>query len=405
MSSRSALLAAAAVAFAACSGGDAPPRPRADGPSVRIAVAPLSLPGVTNAEYTLVVTNPSGEVWRRTVTSRGYGDGRGGVAYVGPCDATQNPHTVTLTIDHLYGGTDGATPLTDWVDPGALAKTGVTCVSQGDTPVDFEITLLRAARQGFFDIAVDLEDLFCSAKVDCEYDDGAPIHLLHDPSSGERGPTMVVGLACTAGPNEVAATALHLSALKLSCDDAAGGERVHWLLPFEGPGNLGASPPEVFQHAVYRGLESLPGLSKCFWNTAIGLDPSALHGTCRLTGKATVSAGAFGNDTTPAGRVYPVIDLDVSVSAVNGELSCGQHPLGSAGVSVRYAEEERFDFEQLCGGDAVAHGLRACGGAINDGDAEMIGLEAGVLVRVGGATSPLYPLPAGAVLDGCCLPQ
>jgi hypothetical protein len=215
---------------------------------------------------------------------------------------------------------------------------------------------------------------------------------------------MVVALACTAGANEVDATALQLSALKLACEDGAGGERFLWILPFEGPGNLGARPPEVFQHAVYPGVESLPGLSKCYWNTAIGLDPTQLSGTCRLTGKATVSAGALPNGVTPDGNVYPVIDIDITVGAKNGELDCGQHPLGSTGVEVRYAENERFDFEQVCGAAPVARGLRTCG--IVDGQgAEMIGLEVGVLVRVGDATSPLYPLPAGAVVDGCCLPQ
>ncbi|MCB9731184.1 MAG: hypothetical protein H6745_00975 [Deltaproteobacteria bacterium] len=404
MTTRRALLAASALALAACGAGDSPSPPADTGPGVRIAVAPLSLPGVTDAEYTLVVSNPGGEVWRKTLTSRGYGDGSGALSYVGPCDAAANPHTVTLTVDHLYGGTDGTTELTDWVDPGPIAKTPITCAAQGDTPVDFELTLLRAASQGFFDIAVDLEDLFCSAKVDCTYDDGAPIHLLHDPDGSGRGPTLVAALACTAGPNEVEATALHLSALKLSCDDGQGGQRVHWLLPFEGPGNLGPRAPEVFQHAVYRGVEALPNVSKCYWNTAIGLDPDALAGSCRLTGKATVSAGPFPDDRTPAGRVYPVIDIDVAVGAQGGELDCGQHPLGSAGVTVRYAEGERFDFEQVCGGDTVARGLRACG-AVDGQGAEMIGLDAGVLVRVGDATSPVYPVPAGAVLDGCCLPE
>ena len=119
---------------------------------------------------------------------------------------------------------------------------------------------------------------------------------------------------------------------------------------------------------------------------------------------AAVSAGSLPNGVTPAGHVYPVIDIDVAVGAQNGELDCGQHPLGSTGVAVRYAQEERFDFEQVCGSDPVARGLRGCGTVDSQG-AEMIGLEAGVLVRVGDATSPLYPLPAGAALDGCCLPQ
>lgn len=404
MIERHALWMVLSLTLAACAGGDGA-TPGDTGTGLAIEVAPLSLPDVGDAEYTIVVATASGEVWRKTVTSRRYGDGGGAISYVGPCDGAGGAHTVTLTVDKLYGGAEGTTELSDWVDPGPLVKSGVVCAPNADTPVSFEITLLRSAQQGFFDIAVDLADLFCSAKVDCEYDGGVPIQLLHDPDGGGRGPTMVVAVACTAGPNEVAATALQLSALKLSCDTAQGGKRDHWLLPFEGPGNLGARPPEVFQHAVYRGVEALPGLSKCYWNTAIGLDPTALGGrTCRLTGKATVSAGALAGGVTPEGNTYPVIDIDVTVGASNGALTCGQNPLGSAGVEVRYAEQERFDFEQVCGSNPVARGLRACGDVSGQG-AEMIGLEAGVLVRVGDARSPLYPLPAGAVLDDCCLPQ
>jgi len=394
-------IAAVAALWAACgsSAPDAPPP--YDGPAVAIAVAPLSLPGVTNARYTLTVANDADEtVWTKTLESVDYGDGAGSLAYVGPCDADRTPNTVTLTVDALFSGAGGDVPLGGWSDPGPIAKE-TACRQDVDTPVDFDIALLRQAGQGFFDIAVSFRDIFCSAKVDCEYDSGSPIHLLHDPD-GDRGPTMVVALACTAGPDEALPTSLHMSALKLTCPDGAGGENVHWILPHEGPGNLGGSPPEAYQIAIYRGIEQLSGVSKCYWNTAIGLDPAALSGTCRLSGKATASAGGFASGSTPAGTTYPEIAIEVDVGPNGGELDCGQNPLGSAGVAVDYGQDTYYDFEVACGAAPIAFGARVCGQVANQ-DATFIGLEAGLIVDVAGVKSPLYPLPDGATVDSCCL--
>jgi len=397
----SAALSLALTLAAGCT--PAPPEGVAvDGPRVAIAVAPLTLPGVTNARYTLTVVNSGDDVvWTRAIDARDYGDGQGSLSYVGPCDASANPNTVSLTIDGLFSGPAGDVPLTGWADPSPLTR-DVDCVADGDTPVTFDLVIVRPATQGFFDIALSLQDLFCSAKVDCQGDDGTPIHLLHRPSGG-RGPTLVVALACTAGPGELATTSLHLSALSLRCPNGQGGENVHWLLPGDGPGNAGAEPPEIFQHAFYRGVEQLPGVDKCYWNTAIGLEPDQLAGPCRLSGKATVSAGGFPSGTTPAGMTYPEIVLDVPVGAAAGELDCGANPLGSQNVAVQYAQDSYFDYEFPCTSALpFAPGLCNCG-SVSDGEAEFIGLDAGVIVRVGAVESPVYPLPAGATLDACCL--
>ena len=391
---------AAAALFAAC-GPTSDAASVIDGPAIAIRVAPLSLPGVTNARYTLTVTNSDTEtVWTRTLDSVDYGDGAGSLAYVGPCDADLSPNTVTLTIDDLFAGAGGDVPLAGWSDPGPISRQAV-CAANTDTAVDFDIALLRQAGQGFFDIAVSFHDIFCSAKVDCEYDDGAPIHLLHAPG-GDRGPTLVVALACTAGPDEAEPTSLHMSALKLTCPDGAGGENVHWILPQDGPGNLGGSPPEAYQVAIYRGIEQLGGVSKCYWNTAIGLDPAALSGTCHLSGKATASAGGFATGATPAGTTYPEIAIEVDVGPNGGELDCGRNPLGSASVAVQYGEATYYDFEMACGAPPIAFGASICG-AVSGSDATFLALEAGLMVRVGGLDSPVYPLPAGATLDTCCL--
>ncbi len=71
-----------------------------------VAVAPLNLSGITDAAYTLTVTNGaagSGQVvWTRGLTSQRYGDGAGSLAYVGTCDAATGVNTITLTLTALH---------------------------------------------------------------------------------------------------------------------------------------------------------------------------------------------------------------------------------------------------------------------------------------------------------------
>ncbi len=81
---------------------------------------------------------------------------------------------------------------------------------------------MRDANQGFFDVAINFEDVFCSAKLDCTYDnDGnVPINLLFDPVTGERRQTAVVALACTQGPNADNRTHLHVTDVRYRCGSA-----------------------------------------------------------------------------------------------------------------------------------------------------------------------------------------
>ncbi len=121
----------------------------------------------------------------------------------------------------------------------------MTCEENADTRVDFNITLMREANQGFFDIAVTFDDIFCSAKVDCAYAGGRPIELVMGPD-GRRVPTVVWALACTDGsPGGAVATSTHLymDDVVLDCD----GTRFT-VSPSDGPGNVypggvGAPPP------------------------------------------------------------------------------------------------------------------------------------------------------------------
>lgn len=213
---------------AACSEGPT-------GPNVKVQVSPLELPGVGRVCYDLAVENGDTEtVWSKgdpgltsadgdddTVCSDQYGNGAGGdVTYIGTCDASAPDHTVRLWVDTLES--TGGAALTDWVDP--CPDTGcaleVTCVENADTLVEFDITIMRRAQQGFFDVAVNFEDIFCSAKVDCTYDDAGedPIELLF--RDGERAQTAVIGFACSAGANE--STHLLVSTPTVTCGSAGG---------------------------------------------------------------------------------------------------------------------------------------------------------------------------------------
>lgn len=304
-------------------------------PQVQVGVNALTLPAVTNAVYDLTVKNDVGEVvWTARVDTLTYGDGRGSVTYVGPCDADDNdgdgraPNTVELTVVDLP-------PLKpdEWSNPtanGPLVQVA-ECVENSDTRVDFNLSILRSAEQGFFDIAVSFDDIFCSAKLDCADDAGQPIDLLHDPQQGGRAPTLVMGFSCTAGPGS--GTVLHMSDVVVSCK---GGETyvVDPGLEGIGPG----APPLLFADLVLRGAELLPNADKAYWNVALGIDTAVLgqngtHTDCRFRAAATASDGSI-----PEGSPYPYVAWDVPLNTTGG-LSCTQHPLnGGNGVSVAYSD-------------------------------------------------------------------
>ncbi|MCA9517421.1 MAG: IPT/TIG domain-containing protein, partial [Myxococcales bacterium] len=221
------------------------------------------------------------------------------------------------------------------------------CAPNADNAVTFDITVARAANQGFFDVAVTFDDVFCSAKLDCK--DGAdPIRLVHDASAGARGDTLVVALACTAGPDQD--TTLYLDDITITC-----GSTVHRVDPSLGPGNVALTDAALFGAIVFRGRESLPGLTKLYWNTAIGYHLADLGPDCVLAARATASQAPFDLLAPPAGATWPVIAWHVPVTTAGSALACSQHPLDGApgGVATGYARP---------GDDAAfAHGLRADG--------------------------------------------
>lgn len=323
------------------------------GPALQVEVAPLTLPGVADACYSLAITNEAGEpVWSRGgLCASDYG-AAGGISYVAPCDASDPDNdgvatqTVTLTIDGLYR--TGDLPLS-FIDPCAAphapggCQLTTVCAANRDTPVRFDLTVMREAAQGFFDITVGFDDIFCAAKVDC-LDDNGPLTLLHHPGTGLREQTAVVAFACTAGTGTQ--TALLHDRLTLRC-----GTQAIELDPSVGPGNAWGSgatqsaDPDAsdpfWQYAVYAGREVLScgsdSCEKVYWNVALGFDPTARD--CHLTTRATALDRSRPGLTTPVGA-YPYVDFDIRLTTdnISPALACSRHPLNgeALGVSTRY---------------------------------------------------------------------
>lgn len=403
---------------------------RAETPrGLALSVAPLSLTGVANACYRVKVENQLGDLVAEVtgVCADRYGDGAGGLTWIGPCDAsttglpegdTVNDNRVTLALEDLFGG-DGTAliPRADYVNPcgvpggnddgfGPCVQT-VACRENQDTPVRFDLTILRRANQGFFDIAVDFDDVFCSAKLDCI---GDPPGLVFDPVSGERIASFVLGFACTSGSKGGAPepTWMYLTSPVLTCNGLAP-----MTLPLDAVTRDGNQPGvgAVARWMHMTGKESLAQYDKCYWNIAGGLDMVALAGrTCTLTATGTASSKKWDDNTPPAGEVHPVITWTVPV--LTGGALCENHGLDDGGgVRTGYVGQAigntgaAFTMRRACGPEVVeppAPGF-ACGGADSrllpatlDGDV------AGVEVRSGGLTAS-FPLPAGGwALEGCC---
>jgi hypothetical protein len=159
------------------------------GPEVAIAVAPLTLPGIDEACFAITVYNgdpatladgdPDNDadvVWSNDdICSVQYGNGQGDITYVGPCDASTGDNYVELVLDSLWANgaelDDEASPA-DFVNPCKDAGDCVQmveCLPNADSLVEFNLTVMRNAQQGFFDIVVNFEDIFCSAKLDSCY--------------------------------------------------------------------------------------------------------------------------------------------------------------------------------------------------------------------------------------------
>jgi len=329
---------------AACGGRDEPAPD--DGARVAISAAPLRLPGISDVEYTLTVRNDDADVvWTRAVSSSAYGDGAGAFSYVGSCDADSTPNTVELVIDRVLDAEGGTLDPASYHNPTPVTRS-TPCVANTDTPVTFDITLARRAEQGFFDVAIQFEEIFCSAKLDCQDT------FLHDPA-GVRGPTAVVAFACATSSGKP--TYLHFADdILMQC----GGQR-YFIDPTAGPGNLGGQSPALFQSAVYRGQEGFPDLEKCFWNVALGVVPG--EAPCTITARATASSVPF-DGRSPDGAIWPEIRWDaVPIQPDAPTISCGSNPLDGPG-SLVHTDYTSFD------GAIFRHQLTCASGEVSTAD-------------------------------------
>jgi len=336
--------------FAACD-GNGHPKTRGD---VSISVAPLTLKGVSDACYDIAVKNGRGEqLWvQKGLCSSSYGAGGGDISYVGTCDASANPNTVSLVLSSLVDS--AGRPITDANNPcppDAPCAQTVTCVENADTQVEFNLTILRSAQTGFFDVAVNLDEIFCSAKFDCAKD-GQPIMLLQDPATGQRVPSSVLAFSCTGGDQQ--ALSLLMSEVDIECKGSAGAFTTS-LDPGAGPGNFfdGATPAprSLVQAAAYRTAGSAllndVGTPSASWSVAFALNQPGLAElgatNCRVMARATAVKGALAsaNGWTPPSTSYPYVNVDVPLTAIGANGGsvpvCSSHPLDADGSGVTTA--------------------------------------------------------------------
>ncbi|MCA9513950.1 MAG: hypothetical protein KC635_03310 [Myxococcales bacterium] len=322
--------------------------------ALALEVAPLDLPGVGEAVWDVQVddgADPAQVVWSARLTSGRYG-ARGSVSYVGPCDATVGDNSVTIELVGLYadalddaGSFHAAAPGggLDFRDPGPLSKP-FACTANADTTVRFDVTVLRPASQGFFDVAVSFADVFCSAKYDCDAGD-----LLFD-DGGQRARTQVLGLACYGGAG--ADTALYLDDVVIDCGSGVTAR----VDPAAALGNYAdlstpGSPiwagvtfaggfDRLFQVSAQRGpLEN--GADGAYWNLALGVGDADLAG-CTLTALATAddaaTPGGADDGVVAADATYPDIAWSVPLGTCAGDraldASGGDVRTGYLGVGV-----------------------------------------------------------------------
>jgi len=433
--SRSTSLGAlAAISLLACADEGGPATRGQDEAGLAIAVAPLQYPSLAFACFDLAVANESGatvdalgdpersflEGDRATICSDRYGNGPGGdVGLTVPCDASNDPnddgratHTVTLWIDGLYSPDgDGYVDTGDYRNPCAFGcSLAADCRANADVPVAFNITMLRRAEQGFFDLAVRFDDVYCSAKADsCVAATGAPIEQLYNESGLSEVRTAVFAHACTASPrlggpttptdpSPNPTTDLHVSKVTVACErfdgEAWGAFATYELDLTKGPGNVRDLAPregadldedddtsETLDYAVYPGHEELDcgsangnplSCNKTYLNWVIDLEDLTLLGVRRSDGQRlyqtrcstsyelTASNGRDGKldngHLAGPGRVQPVIRVGPIALTVGGEAPCFAHPLDgteaftNAPSAVRTAYVSSPD---LLGGDAM----------------------------------------------------
>jgi hypothetical protein len=263
---------------------------------------------------------------------------------VAPCDADAPAHTVTLWVNSVCAGGSGweagCTPMDGFVNPCGAEGCSVTatCIENADVPGTFNLTVMAAAKQGFFDIAVNFDSVFCSAKRDtCSggtFPDDANL-LLHD-ATGARAHTAVAAVTCSVGPD--ADTVLHLTPFQVICGattytlDLAG-------LSAEGVLEIPASPAgPPLDAAVFFGTTGEGAARSVYTNVAF-LVPDV---PCTVSWTVVPSDSAVGPQPSNAGAFGNVaaVVFDPALATVTPD-DCDQHGLsGGGGVSTAYLEDD-----------------------------------------------------------------
>ena len=383
---------------------------------VSVHVSPLQLETVGGATYLIEVfagDPTSGAelvVTLADITSGQFGNNRGSISYVAPCDASVPNNYVRLTLQELRTPDGSIIAPETWQNPTPVTRSA-PCIENADTAVTFNLTIMRDAEQGFFDVAVHFSDIFCSAKFDCRAEDGvSPVDFLHN-AEDVRDTTMILGFACTSG--EGAPTFLHMSDAYIECTN--GGQTTHhWISPAPPSGlegNQGAVAPVFFQTALYFGDELLPGVDKCYWNMALGLsDDAPANCVLKLVATASDSTWATQTGASPADTMYPYIHYEIPFTDAEGALSCGKHAIndGSARVTTHYTTfaGTALPHERQCGMPTTITQKNRCGGTVDgigETEAAFVDTPTGVSVAFGDAISKNYPMPSGLQLRSCCL--
>ena len=368
------------LALAACDESVVAP----SGPALGIEVAPLTFPGVSRVCFDLRVTNAAGGagdvVWTKGVVGQRFGSGDndaicsdrfgngagGDLSYVGTCDASgqedagdtagERTNSVTLWVDSIWTTSgETVTPIEPngpdgWKDPCETGCTvNVLCEENADARVEFNLTVMRQANQGFFDVAVNFADVFCSAKADTCYAPDQPIELLHGDDVGDgpgRDHTAVFAFACTGGPGDLT-TELLLGTPTITCTSPA----TTFTLPVAGK-NAGNQTVTVaglgtVQYGLYYGAEALAcgvGVScnKRYLNLAINLEDLPATG-CSLSFMATAqgsdNAVVVNGSVAQNGSAYPYVEVDAvplaagtcTINALNDEGSAVNTFYGGSG--------------------------------------------------------------------------
>ncbi|MCC6623246.1 MAG: hypothetical protein IT385_18450 [Deltaproteobacteria bacterium] len=409
--------------------------------SLSVVVAPVELTEygqipIVDVVYTLSVVTDEGQgelVWEQEVHADDYGHGpSGALTYVGPCPASDIPVRVYLVLDAMLSAS-GPIAASFYANPAPPDDPDTTederiyqdvlCEPNKDKRVDFNLTVLRSGGQGFFDVAVTFDDIFCAAKLECKDD------LLTYPAGhareGQRGSAAILGFACTSNEE---ATSLYLSRIRITCEGLAepilispAGTHRPPRAGGQGPIALPPAPadPLVYEHGIYWALEAMTDFQKCFWNFAIGIDEAVLGtlGRCTLTARGTASESDWADSVTPADTAWPLIEWNVALNydpadtsgSSAPDLTCGEHSVNQPGSGVQTAYTApaapvRFpavmdhceppDLEEV-----------QCVGAVGGSADALVVTPVGAgsaQVTIGGVQSEVLALPADAQLGAAC---